>query len=221
MSFRVELPIEFLLQIIFYNMITWELAIRHALRALGGHAYLKDIYQMINDLGERECREPSVRRTLEQYSSDSEAYVKTNPDYFYSVDGIGSGHWGLRDFIYSKNSIDLTQNDADFSEGKPKLVQHIVRERNQVLVNRAKYFFKQKHGRFFCEICGFDFEKMYGNLGKDFIEAHHVRPVSELKDGDTTKIEDIVMLCSNCHSMVHKKKPWLKKEDFASIIRSR
>ena len=182
---------------------------------------MRDIYQMINDLGEKECVESSVRRTLEQYSSDSEAYVKTNLDYFYSVDGIGSGHWGLRNFTYSKDSVDLTQNDADFSEGKPKLVQHIIKERNQVLVNKAKIFFKQKHKRLFCEICGFDFEKVYGTLGKNFIEAHHIKPVSELQEGDKTKIEDIVMLCSNCHSMVHKKKPWLKKEDFESLIRSR
>lgn len=202
-------------------MIPWELVIRHALQELGRHAYLKDIYQKVTELGERECKEPSIRRTLEQYSSDSKAYIKTNPDYFYSVDGIGSGHWGLRDLSYSNNSVDLTQTDVGFLEGGKKMEQHMHRERDPRLVNQAKQAFKKKHNRLFCEICGFEFAKVYGILGANFIEAHHVKPLSECVAGDTTRVEDLVMLCSNCHSMVHKKKPWLKKEDLASIIQSK
>ena len=30
---------------------------------------------------------------------------------------------------------------------------------------------------------------------------------------EKTKIEDIVMLCSNCHSMIHRKKPWTTKDN--------
>lgn len=53
--------------------------------------------------------------------------------------------------------------------------------------------FKQLHNvRLFCEICGFDFHKAYGELEKDFIEGHHTVPVSELKESPRTKAEDII-----------------------------
>ncbi|MZF04043.1 HNH endonuclease, partial [Bacillus anthracis] len=69
-----------------------------------------------------------------------------------------------------------------------------------------------------CEICGFDFHKIYGELGKDFIEGHHTIPVSQLKEGEKTRIEDIIMVCSNCHRMLHRTKFVLTKEDLYSII---
>ena len=36
---------------------------------------------------------------------------------------------------------------------------------------------------------------------------------------EKTKIEDIVMLCSNCHSMVHRRKPWTTKEDLKKLLK--
>ena len=58
-----------------------------------------------------------------------------------------------------------------------------------------------------CSVCGFDFEEKYGELGSAFIEVHHKRPLSML-DGETQvdPATDLVCLCSNCHSMVHRKR---------------
>lgn len=39
-----------------------------------------------------------------------------------------------------------------------------------------------------------------------------------MKEGEKTNLNDIVMLCSNCHSMVHRKKPWLEKEELKLIL---
>lgn len=69
-----------------------------------------------------------------------------------------------------------------------------------------------------CEICGFNFEDIYGEIGEDFIEGHHIKPVSELKDGDETNIKDIIMVCSNCHRMIHRRNPWLNKDDLKTLI---
>jgi 5-methylcytosine-specific restriction protein A len=57
-----------------------------------------------------------------------------------------------------------------------------------------------------CQVCGFDFEEKYGALGKEYIEAHHLIPISELKQGETRKTseKDFATLCSNCHRMIHK-----------------
>ena len=88
-------------------------------------------------------------------------------------------------------------------EGRQVLVTHAVRERNSGLVRRAKEEFRKDHGRLFCEACRFDFQAKYGPLGKGFIEAHHLTP---LREGPrTTSLNDLMMLCANCHRMVHQQ----------------
>lgn len=69
-----------------------------------------------------------------------------------------------------------------------------------------------------CQICGFDFHKTYGDIGRNYIEAHHTKPVSEMKEGDVTRIEDLAMVCANCHRMLHRKKPLLKPHDLKNYL---
>lgn len=58
-----------------------------------------------------------------------------------------------------------------------------------------------------CMVCGFDFELMYGELGKGFIEVHHIKPLSDLEEEVyINPSTDLVCLCSNCHKMIHRKK---------------
>lgn len=56
-----------------------------------------------------------------------------------------------------------------------------------------------------CQVCGFDFEKFYGDLGKGYIEVHHVNPLAEQNGAHEVNPEtDLVCLCANCHRMIHK-----------------
>lgn len=106
---------------------------------------------------------------------------------------------------YIESNVNLSKSDKTYKEGRKILVEnHIEIERNKKVIKDAKALFYNKHNRLFCEICGFDFEKAYGELGEGFIEAHHINPVSKMKDGDETSIEDIMMVCSNCHSIIHR-----------------
>jgi predicted HNH restriction endonuclease len=59
----------------------------------------------------------------------------------------------------------------------------------------------------------------YGDIGKDFIECHHVIPVSELKPGMKTKLSDVVLVCSNCHRMLHRKRPWIRVDDLKALLK--
>ena len=93
---------------------------------------------------------------------------------------------------------------GEFPEGKLVERTHKARERNNQVISLAKDNFKKLHGRLYCQICGFDFENNYGEIGKDFIEAHHTLAVSDMESEHKTKIEDLVMLCPNCHRMIHK-----------------
>ncbi|MGI6222018.1 MAG: HNH endonuclease [Prevotella sp.] len=57
-----------------------------------------------------------------------------------------------------------------------------------------------------CAICGFDFEKVYGPIGKHFIHVHHVVPISSIgKDYQLNVDKDLIPVCPNCHAMLHSK----------------
>lgn len=59
-----------------------------------------------------------------------------------------------------------------------------------------------------CKVCSFDFEKVYGPIGEGYIEVHHVESLARLAPGTILNpIIDLVPLCSNCHSMAHKRRP--------------
>ena len=58
-----------------------------------------------------------------------------------------------------------------------------------------------------CMICGFDFEAVYGEAGRNFIEVHHIKPLSEAKQEVQIDPEkDLICVCSNCHRIIHRKK---------------
>ena len=59
-----------------------------------------------------------------------------------------------------------------------------------------------------CKVCGFDFFRTYGEIGKGFIHVHHVIPLSEIKkEYEVNPINDLVPVCPNCHSMLHRRVP--------------
>lgn len=83
--------------------------------------------------------------------------------------------------------------------------------KQQVLVNKyernpiARKMCIQKYGCI-CNVCQFDFEKQYGELGKNFIHVHHITPISENR-GKSYKVDyenDLIPVCPNCHAMLHR-----------------
>lgn len=129
----------------------------------------------------------------------------------------------IRSFISSahidaeaKKPVPDGVDEAD--EGRILTRVHTSRERNPKLVKRKKEKFLREQGRLYCEVCSFDFETAYGERGAGFIECHHTKPVSELRPGERTKVDDLVLLCSNCHRMVHRNRPWLSVRQLRELI---
>lgn len=112
------------------------------------------------------------------------------------------------------DEIDLTQkvdDEEEFSEGKILFRKHRSIERNGRVVDLAKKNAKE-NGSLYCEVCGFNFEEVYGNIGTGYIECHHIIPVSEYTRFMRTKVSDLALVCSNCHRMLHRKRPWMKPD---------
>ena len=106
-----------------------------------------------------------------------------------------------------------------FPEGKLKEKLHLSRERNSELVRKAKNVALKRDGFLKCACCNFDFFATYGEVGKGFIEAHHTKPLSSLhEDGEETIIDDLVLVCSNCHRMLHRRRPWLEMDELSKLL---
>ncbi len=115
--------------------------------------------------------------------------------------------------------IIVEENDElGFPEGKDKYLLHISKERNQELIKIAKEKRFKENKKLCCEVCEFSFVDKYGEIGEGFIEAHHLFPISELREETLTKIEDIALVCSNCHRMLHRRRPWLTLENLKILI---
>ncbi|GHG10590.1 hypothetical protein GCM10017783_23760 [Deinococcus piscis] len=112
--------------------------------------------------------------------------------------------------------LDAQETDAvdeGFPEGKVIERLHKSRERNKRLVNKKIAEAKKiNQGRVICEACDFDFLATYGELGADFAECHHLVPLSQL--GETqTALNELAVLCANCHRMIHRSRPMLTPQE--------
>lgn len=112
---------------------------------------------------------------------------------------------------------DLSDDEVEpmAQEGQLKLVQHGRRERSPSLRRKR---IELVGGQPRCEACAFDFTETYGKRGKGFIECHHVIPLSAVDPATPTKLEDLALLCANCHRMVHAKRPWLSIEELKQLL---
>ncbi len=81
------------------------------------------------------------------------------------------------------------------------------RTRSRKLRDAAITVFRQQNGgRLFCTVCGFDFETVYGELGRDFIEVHHTEAIHEGEPIDLMiALQRVAPLCANCHRMIHRQ----------------
>lgn len=101
-------------------------------------------------------------------------------------------------------------------EERRQYVRHNRLDRHSGAAKQAKKI----HG-YVCQVCGFDFRKVYGEIGRNFIEAHHLIPLSSLPEGQPVSMNpktDFAVLCANCHRMVHRKKEPISIDDMRKTM---
>ena len=91
-----------------------------------------------------------------------------------------------------------------FREGALLTRLHRVRERNPAVVEKKKAQVLAQLGRLKCEACDFDFQEVYGDLGRGFAECHHRLPLAESAFVRATRLNDLAIVCANCHRMLHR-----------------
>ncbi|MEY9865380.1 putative HNH restriction endonuclease [Peribacillus sp. B2I2] len=116
---------------------------------------------------------------------------------------------------YPNKTTEEVDNPEKYTEGGTKQVSVNVYERNPVA--RRKCI---EHYGCSCEVCNFNFERTYGELGKDFIHVHHLKELHTIgEEYEVDPIADLRPVCPNCHAMLHKRKPAYSIEELKSLIR--
>lgn len=112
----------------------------------------------------------------------------------------------------SDQQPDEEEEEKHRLEGRMTEARVMRRQRNQ----KARQQCLEASG-YKCYICGFNFEETYGEIGKGFLEVHHIKPLATYDDEHPIPLSELCALCSNCHSMVHRKKEVLDVEELKRI----
>ncbi len=124
-----------------------------------------------------------------------------------------------------RGGLDFEDQIEDSKEGGGSITEtrsykfHKRIERNPKASSEAKGF----HGHI-CKCCDFDFQAAYGERGLNYIEAHHLKPLSSLEEGVAVEYDienDFTVLCSNCHRMVHRNKELITIEELQKSMKKK
>jgi 5-methylcytosine-specific restriction enzyme A len=128
----------------------------------------------------------------------------------------------IRDTIQFKDLGGAVFHEPEVQEApEGMLLTRVHRYRERRLVEACKARALKINNRLHCWACGFDFRDRYGRAGEGIIDCHHTRPVHTLLPGDKTKVSDLVLLCANCHRVVHAHSPWLTLDQLKDVLNCR
>jgi predicted HNH restriction endonuclease len=173
----------------------------------------------------------NFRRFDQDYTSDGKVgLTRGNKDEALVWAEFSGDSTRLQDVVNAiRLAVQNSQSGELISMDEPEIVEaeegrvltrmHRIRERSRSLVEQCKKAALKAHGKLACQACGFDFSIKYGDLGIGIIEVHHIKPVHTLTEGNKTKLEDLALLCANCHRVVHSSRRWLTVEQVKAAIR--
>ncbi|MDP8244818.1 MAG: HNH endonuclease [Candidatus Hinthialibacter antarcticus] len=159
------------------------------------------IEQSIDEKSALRCSQLPIDRT-KLYIKRKEGERKK--DSAFNINNVAEelnqiwGNWldGLD--VKSPEEISNRQN---VYEGAKKKVYVNAYERNK----KAREMCLAHHGCK-CSVCDILLEDKYGEIAKDFIHVHHLVPLSSVNETyKVDPIKDLIPVCPNCHSILHKR----------------
>ena len=182
----------------------WLSEIIDAFIELGGIVHLSDIYKSVEENTDREL--PSswqgiISKNIGRYSSDSNDFLDIE-DIFYSVEGLGGGVWGLRDF-------DKKLDSSSLDELREKALASSTQTPSEGS-SKSKYYktssyikaYAKKRAKGICENCN-NKAPFINQQGDPYLEVHHI---GKLSDSGADHPLNVAAICPNCHREAHKSK---------------
>ena len=169
--------------------------------------------------------QPQIQRLLNP-SGYVYIFYRTDSSFPFTYAGTGIPK-SSQSTIPVQITWELSNNDSEIPQavneykhlwvGALKTVKVNIFERNPV----ARKICLENKG-YKCSICGFDFQKIYGELGKKYMHVHFVRPLGEVRnEHEIDPVKDLEPVCPNCHAMLHKKRPAMSIEELKDIVNNR
>jgi predicted HNH restriction endonuclease len=129
-------------------------------------------------------------------------YIRHSPNGESEDDQLSASTIALLQDVYAATAGEVDDSQLTSypqHENRRIVVTHLRRERSRILSLHAKLRDKYR-----CRVCDMTFREHYGPLGDSIAEAHHLVPLSQLKAQVKTSVEDLITVCANCHTMLHR-----------------
>jgi hypothetical protein len=179
-----------------------------------------------------------ILQFVQEYLGEIRADLLQTRPVFYPFNTYGEGIRTVQGIYLAKCTETLSQlidqalgieSAEETQAGKGEHQEYTESRRTA----RERYFFARnpklarlakERAKYRCETCGFHFPDRYGEIGKDFLEAHHLdaladRPELEWSNDVRTSLDRVVAVCSNCHRMLHKRRPAYTPEQLRELLR--
>ncbi|WP_201595600.1 HNH endonuclease [Psychrobacter vallis] len=187
-------------------------AVNHAKKALSKVGAEQGGFQKLIEAGRPELSmessvlKPEYRNLFSQAElQEAERRLSTVPHYAWR-----------KDISPQDNFLGEIDDESIFTEGAKKYVTVNVYERNP----QARAECLKKHG-YRCKVCNFSFFEAYGEIGKEFIHVHHIKPLAGIaKTYELNPTKDLVPVCPNCHAMLHTKSPPLSVDELRMKLKN-
>ncbi|WP_219326062.1 HNH endonuclease [Aeromonas dhakensis] len=185
-------------------------AVAHAKNALSKTDKIQGGFQTLIEVGrpdlsmEYSILKPEFRSLFTKSNLDeAQRRLSTVPDYAWR-----------QNVEPDRNFTGEIEDNSIFTEGSKKQVTVNFYER----CLKARKACLDKHG-YRCKVCNFSFLEVYGEIGKDFIHVHHIKPLAGISEKYLIKpTKDLVPVCPNCHAMLHTKSPPLSIDELKLIL---
>ncbi len=89
----------------------------------------------------------------------------------------------------------------EVTEGQRLKAESVFRKRNRTIIAAKKAL---SDGT--CEACGMRFSETY-RISDFCLVAHHRKSIGQRKRASKTKVDDIALVCPNCHAVAHTQEP--------------
>jgi len=142
---------------------------------------------------------PLIGESVEKGFSKGSFYWQLRPELVQAMEDLGLNYIPISD-------MNVTDELDIHYEGAKKQITVNAYERNPFA--RKKCI---EHYGATCCICGYNFQKHFGDNFKDKIHVHHIKPLSEVNEEyEVDPIQDLIPVCPNCHFIIHSRIPAYK-----------
>ncbi|GMQ64598.1 HNH endonuclease [Vallitalea maricola] len=168
-------------------------------------------YFIFKDMTSREwftevCNDTG-RKNLAWRDEKANEAVRINPKY------VSQGIIDMNDRPYG-SLTDEEELHYKLIEGARKQIIVNAYERNKVARDKCIEYYGLS-----CSACGIVLENVYGEIARDFIHVHHIKPLHEIDSVYTVDpINDLRPVCPNCHAVIHRYKNAIGVSELKDII---